>query len=69
MNPLLCVFRACLRHYTAAQLSGHTSSIVDVLVSEEEHQIVTLGLDKTVKVWDIRNHKCLQTFYDKNHYR
>jgi hypothetical protein len=23
--------------------------------------VFTLSIDKTIKVWDLRNHKCLQT--------
>ena len=25
--------------------------------------------DKSIKVWDLRNHKCLQTIHDKTYYR
>jgi hypothetical protein len=32
-------------------------------------QPYTLGMDKQIKVWDIRNHKCLQTFHDRQAYR
>ena len=29
-------------------------------------QLVSLGADKTVKVWDLRNQKCLQTMTPKD---
>ena len=32
-------------------------------------QIISLGSDKSVKVWDIRNHRCLQTLTDKELYK
>lgn len=37
------------------------STVQKVLVNEEKHQIVSLSVDKIIKVWDVRNFKCIQT--------
>jgi len=45
-------------------LIGHASSIQQVLTNERQNQIVSLGSDKTVRVWDVRNLKCVCTLQD-----
>ena len=50
-------------------LSGHTSAVQDVLILEERHQILSMSVDKTIKVWDIRNHRCIQTVTDRTAFR
>jgi len=42
-------------------LSGHKASVVDVVINDDFHQIMSASADHTVKVWDIRTYKCLQT--------
>ncbi|KAJ5069446.1 wd40 repeat domain 95 [Anaeramoeba ignava] len=42
-------------------LSGHTSSIVKLIVLENENLLASLSLDKSIKLWDIRNFQCVQT--------
>ena len=42
-------------------LSGHKSAVVDVVVNDELHQIISASADHVVKVWDVRTYKCLQT--------
>ena len=37
-------------------LHGHTSSLVDLAINEDRFHLMTLGADKVVKVWDIRNY-------------
>lgn len=46
-------------------LQGHNSSIQDMTLNNEQKHLVSLGTDKMVKVWDVRNYKCLQTIQDK----
>eukprot|EP00746_Dinoflagellata_sp_MGD_P124376 gnl/MRDRNA2_/MRDRNA2_58967_c0_seq1.p1 gnl/MRDRNA2_/MRDRNA2_58967_c0~~gnl/MRDRNA2_/MRDRNA2_58967_c0_seq1.p1 ORF type:complete len:1155 (-),score=226.27 gnl/MRDRNA2_/MRDRNA2_58967_c0_seq1:93-3557(-) len=50
-------------------LQGHNASIHEVLVNERQHQLISLSVDKVVKVWDIRNYRCIQTFTDKTEYK
>jgi len=52
-----------------AQLVGHTSSVQHVTINEENYQLISCDLSKTMKVWDMRNYKCLQTIQDKASYR
>ena len=33
---------------------GHSCSVKDVIVNEKFNQLISLGIDKVVKVWDIR---------------
>jgi WD40 repeat protein len=44
-----------------ATLSGHTASIVDIVVNEVHGHIISLSADKVIKVWDSRRHTCLQS--------
>ncbi|KAG2378265.1 hypothetical protein C9374_008408 [Naegleria lovaniensis] len=45
-------------------LYGHEKPIVDVKFNLEDRQIITLDTGKTIKVWDMRNYKLLQTIND-----
>ncbi|KAK9826031.1 hypothetical protein WJX74_006828 [Apatococcus lobatus] len=44
-----------------ARLQGHQAGIVDVVLDERNNQLISLSADQTIKVWDIRKHRCLQT--------
>merc|ERR1719498_109111 len=50
-------------------LQGHNASIMNVLVNEGQQQLISLSVDKVVKVWDLRNFRCIQTFTDKTEYK
>ncbi|KAL4420053.1 hypothetical protein ABPG77_007492 [Micractinium sp. CCAP 211/92] len=43
------------------ELPGHASGVAQLLVADEQSQVITLAEDHTVRVWDLRNHKCVQT--------
>lgn len=45
-------------------LRGSNSSAIDIKINDGDFQIITLGADKTIKVWDIRNQKCVATITD-----
>eukprot|EP00930_Biecheleria_cincta_P037482 TRINITY_DN25736_c0_g1_i1.p1 TRINITY_DN25736_c0_g1~~TRINITY_DN25736_c0_g1_i1.p1 ORF type:complete len:1103 (-),score=189.58 TRINITY_DN25736_c0_g1_i1:90-3398(-) len=51
------------------QLNGHNAPVLDVLVNEAQHQLISMSQDKVVKVWDILNYQCIQTFTDKTEYK
>ena len=48
---------------------GHTASVLHVAINDEGFQLFSCSVDKCIKVWDLRTHKCLQTVYDKTPYR
>ena len=50
-------------------LMGHTASVQHVAMSEDGMELFSCGIDKCIKVWDMRSHKCVQTLYDKTNYR
>merc|ERR1719282_1082162 len=50
-------------------LIGHNTPVIEVLCNEEQSQLISMSLDKVVKIWDIRNYRCIQTFTDKTEYR
>lgn len=43
------------------ELRGHTSSVTHIALDDNINQLFSLSVDKVIKVWDLRNHKCLQT--------
>jgi WD40 repeat protein len=43
--------------------------VCDLAINTDKFQLISLGIDKVVKVWDIRNFRCLQTIVDKTSYR
>ncbi|KAG1667639.1 hypothetical protein FOA52_004666 [Chlamydomonas sp. UWO 241] len=43
------------------ELTGHTASVTHLAVDERLNHVFSLSADKVIKVWDLRNHKCLQT--------
>lgn len=52
-----------------ASITGHNATVCDVIVNSDENQIISLSVDKCIKVWDLRNHRCLQTIMDTTKYR
>ncbi|RLN87416.1 hypothetical protein BBJ28_00023995, partial [Nothophytophthora sp. Chile5] len=50
-----------------ATLKGHTSSVLHLASDDDNFQLVSAAADNTVKVWDVRNHRCLQTFVVDRH--
>ena len=52
-----------------AILSGHTASVLHVSINDEGFQLFSCSVDKCIKVWDLRSHKCLQSIHDKTSYR
>ncbi|KAJ3086960.1 hypothetical protein HK102_012084 [Quaeritorhiza haematococci] len=57
-----------LQHPLTA-LKGHTSPIIDITINELTGQIISLSVDKDIKLWDIRKHTCLQTLVDPFQHR
>lgn len=54
---------------TVAYLAGHNSAVIDLALNRDKNQLISLGTDKIVKVWDIRTFQCVQTIVDKTIYR
>jgi len=51
-------------------LRGHNTSVQDLAMNEDKYHLISLGTDKTVKVWNTQSYLCLYTIYDnKNCYR
>ncbi|KAL6759826.1 quinon protein alcohol dehydrogenase-like superfamily [Haematococcus lacustris] len=49
-----------------ATLHGHAASVQSVMVVD--NQVISVSSDKMIKLWDIRNHKCIQTVNDRETY-
>jgi WD40 repeat protein len=43
------------------ELTGHTASVTHLALDEKLNHVFSMSSDKMIKVWDLRNHKCLQT--------
>ena len=50
-------------------LNGHNSAVIDLALNQDKNQLISLGTDKVVKVWDIRTFQCVQTIADQTTYR
>ncbi len=50
-------------------LYGHDEPIVNVMFNDRDWQLLSVSHDKTIKVWDIRNYKCVQTIVDDHAYQ
>lgn len=48
------------------ELRGHTASVTHIALDEKLNQVFTLAMDKVIKVWDLRTHRCLQTICDED---
>ncbi|KAF1321859.1 Wd40 repeat-containing protein, partial [Globisporangium splendens] len=48
-----------------ATLHGYTSSVLQLANDDGNYQIISASSDNTFKVWDVRNHRYLQTFVDR----
>lgn len=46
------------------ELRGHTSSVCSIALDDNLNHVFTLSIDKSIKVWDLRNHRCLQTLLE-----
>jgi WD40 repeat protein len=47
-----------------AAMRGHLSPVIDVCINESSAQIISLSIDKQIRVWDIREQTCVQTLID-----
>eukprot|EP00668_Euglena_longa_P003397 GGOE01003974.1.p1 GENE.GGOE01003974.1~~GGOE01003974.1.p1 ORF type:complete len:1248 (+),score=423.68 GGOE01003974.1:164-3907(+) len=52
--------------YSVMRLSGHLCSVQSVAFNFEDHQLITLAADQTVKLWDLRVPRVLQTILEKS---
>lgn len=50
-------------------LQGHNAPILDLQVNEAQHQLISMSVDKVIKVWDIQHYRCISTFTDKTEYK
>ena len=59
---------AVLSEGPLGQIQGHQASVLQVLPVENENQLISIDSLKTVKVWDLKSKRCLQTFTDTMEY-
>jgi WD40 repeat protein len=45
-------------------LKGHLSPVIDVSINDSSAQIISLSIDKQVRIWDIRDQSCIQILLD-----
>eukprot|EP01062_Namystynia_karyoxenos_P078691 TRINITY_DN8152_c0_g1_i1.p1 TRINITY_DN8152_c0_g1~~TRINITY_DN8152_c0_g1_i1.p1 ORF type:complete len:1682 (+),score=269.38 TRINITY_DN8152_c0_g1_i1:85-5046(+) len=50
------------------RLQGFSSPLINVTINDPDSQIITLGSDKCIKVWDVRTFRCMQTLQDNTVY-
>jgi WD40 repeat protein len=47
-----------------ASLKGHNSPITDIVINQAAAQLISLSVDRVIKVWDLRKQHCVQTLFD-----
>ncbi|BFZ18007.1 hypothetical protein BsWGS_21047 [Bradybaena similaris] len=52
-------------HSPVAILSGHVTGVIGVVLHEQFKQVFSYSKDAVIKVWDTREHTCLQTIFLK----
>jgi WD40 repeat protein len=50
-------------------LHGHISPVQEICVDEEHAMLITVSVDKMIKVWDVATLACEQTIHDQTHHR
>eukprot|EP00948_MAST-09A_sp_MAST-9A-sp1_P000153 g153.t1 len=51
------------------KLFGHADCVQKLTLNPVANQLISLSVDKVIKVWDIRLNSCVQTILDKSIYR
>lgn len=52
-------------HIICVIVVGLSMCYQDVVVNEADNQIVSIGADSVIKVWDMRSTRCLQTVVER----
>eukprot|EP00736_Rhodelphis_marinus_P000207 Rmarinus@m.16743 len=63
LDRRVCLWNSFVRKPIAV-LVGHAGPVKEVLINDALNHIVSLSVDKTVKVWDLRSFRCVQTLRD-----
>jgi WD40 repeat protein len=45
-------------------LRGHNTSVLDLTMNEERNHLISLGTDKSIKVWNTHTYQCVYNIYD-----
>ena len=53
--------------YCAAVLQGHNDAVTCLSLDRDQHRVISGSLDRTIKVWSIAQHSCLNTLDWMNH--
>lgn len=56
----ICLWNPQMQSPTA-RLSGHAALLASVTFNEEEYQLISLSVDNTIKIWDMRTYRIFQT--------
>ena len=60
LERMILLWSPYSRH-SIAQLQGHSSSIRSLIVNDDYKQLISLSTGGVIKVWDVRNLRCVQT--------
>lgn len=41
------------------KLYGHSTSVTDLTINEDQNHLISLSSDKCVRIWDIRTYACI----------
>ncbi|XP_071962420.1 WD repeat-containing protein on Y chromosome-like [Antedon mediterranea] len=66
MDRAVRIWNPYVTSKATGMMKGHTSAVTNVVVNGQHAQIITVGKDKGIKVWDMRDQTCLQTINPRN---
>jgi len=61
LDTVIRVWHYIMPNKPTAMMKGHSATVEHVIVSEHTNSIISVSKDLVIKVWDLKDHVCLQT--------
>ncbi|XP_078507939.1 EF-hand calcium-binding domain-containing protein 8 isoform X2 [Lissotriton helveticus] len=66
IDPSIRVWNPFVTTSPVAVMKGHMACVTHLLANGKEHIIISVSKDKNIRIWDIRDHMCLQSILARN---
>ncbi|KAL5267550.1 hypothetical protein ACHWQZ_G004550 [Mnemiopsis leidyi] len=61
LDTVIRIWHYSMINKPTAMMKGHSTAVEHVIVSERTNSIISVSKDTVIKVWDLKDHVCLQT--------